>query len=47
MLIVNYIDVNEWVECREENKFKFKTNEGIIKNSPAMKKKKKKDKLGN
>ena len=23
---VNGIDVNEWVECREENKFTFKTD---------------------
>ena len=27
----NNIDVKEWVECREENKFTFNTYEGIIK----------------
>ena len=28
---VNDRDVNEWVECREENEFTFKTYEEIIK----------------
>ena len=28
---VNDIDVNEWVKCREENKFTLKTDEEIIK----------------